>query len=214
MTMSFQGTGHRLTDSDVDHVAVMLGTDAAHIRAVLQVETAGSGFDPQGRPRMLFEPHVFYRLLKSPGHTPSQLRVAVNVGVAYPNQGMHPYPRDSYPQLERAIMISETTALESASWGIGQVMGENYARAGYGSVQAMVLGACDGEASQLHAVGRFIKASQGMLRALQTKDWEGFATLYNGLGNYKAYGFKLETAYLDIMDALAPVSNTTTVGIA
>lgn len=212
MTMSFQGAAHRLTPEAIDNVAAkMLGTDGAHLRAVLQVETAGSGFDPQGRPRMLFEPHVFYRLLKSPGHDPSQLRVAVNVGVAYPHQGAQPYPRDSYPQLERAMMISETSALMSASWGIGQVMGENYARAGYPSVQAMVLAACDGEVSQLLAMARFIRASKGMLLALQTDDWEAFATSYNGLGSYKAYGFKLETAYLDIT-ALAPAADTTTVG--
>jgi len=29
----------------------------------MEVEAAGSGFDSRGRPKMLFEPHVFYRNL-------------------------------------------------------------------------------------------------------------------------------------------------------
>jgi len=40
-----------------------IGTGEDEIRAVLAVGPAGGGFDKLGRPRMLFEPHVFYREL-------------------------------------------------------------------------------------------------------------------------------------------------------
>ena len=40
-----------------------LGVDVATLRAILQVETAGAGFDAKKRLKLLFEPHIFYRQL-------------------------------------------------------------------------------------------------------------------------------------------------------
>jgi hypothetical protein len=79
---------------------------------VLDVESRGSGFDAQGRPLILFEPHIFYALLGSS----RQRDEAMVHGLAYPRWGTRPYPRDSYPRLIEAIGIDETAALKSASW--------------------------------------------------------------------------------------------------
>ena len=49
-------------------------------RAVLQVETAGAGFDAKKRLKLLFEPHIFYKQL-GPGPKGED---AVKKGLAYP----------------------------------------------------------------------------------------------------------------------------------
>ena len=54
------GTGRRLTSADLLAAANKVGVDVATIRAVIEVETAGAGFDAKKRLKLLFEPHVFY----------------------------------------------------------------------------------------------------------------------------------------------------------
>jgi len=59
----FKGSAVALSSIDVAMVGRRIGTGEDEIRAVLAVETTGGGFDKLGRPRMLFEPHVFWREL-------------------------------------------------------------------------------------------------------------------------------------------------------
>jgi hypothetical protein len=51
-----------LTVAHYSHAAAALGCEVAAIRAVLEVETGGSGFDRKGRLALLFEPHRFHVL--------------------------------------------------------------------------------------------------------------------------------------------------------
>lgn len=67
----FKGRAVRLKEIDIPLTARRIGVGEDELRAVIAVETAGGGFDKQGRPKMLFEPHVFYRELG-----PTQKRVA------------------------------------------------------------------------------------------------------------------------------------------
>mgnify|MGYP003466623856 FL=1 len=59
--MNFKGKAAKLADIDLPRVGAMIGVGEDEIHAVLDVESAGSGFDKQVRPRMLVEPHVFWR---------------------------------------------------------------------------------------------------------------------------------------------------------
>ena len=88
----------------------------------MDTEASGSGFDPQGRPRILFEPHLFYRNLAG-----AELIQAKAAGLAYANWGEKPYGKESqqYPKLERAPAINETAALKSCSCGFSQILAEN-----------------------------------------------------------------------------------------
>ncbi len=61
--MNFQGKAKRLDDIDLPREGAALGIGEDEVHAVLDVESAGTGFDSKGRPKMLFEPHIFYRLL-------------------------------------------------------------------------------------------------------------------------------------------------------
>ncbi|AZO00566.1 N-acetylmuramidase family protein [Mesorhizobium sp. M9A.F.Ca.ET.002.03.1.2] len=190
MDTTFKGTARRLTDLDLPRLGARIGVGEDEIHAFLDVETSGHGFDAQGRPIILFEPHVLFRNLS--GAARAQ---AVAAGLAYPRWGEKPYPRDSYPRLKAAIAIDETAALRSASWGLGQVLGENFKAAGFLTVQAMVEAMMEDEESQLLAAVNFIKFHKLDI-ALRKHDWAGFAKGYNGSGYRKnAYDTKLANAY-------------------
>lgn len=172
--IEFRGTAKRLDDIDLPRIGKMIGVGEDEIHAVLEVESSGSGFDSKGRPKMLFEPHAFYRCL------PIDKRSrAISEGLAYPAWKPGAYPSDSYPRLAAAIKIDETAALKAASWGLGQILGENHAAAGYATVQAMVRDCVADEEKHLEMMVRFIK-SKGLDAALRMHDWVRFARGYNG----------------------------------
>ncbi|WP_292601946.1 N-acetylmuramidase domain-containing protein [Mesorhizobium sp.] len=190
MDMTFKGAARRLDDLDLPKLGARIGVGEDEIHAFLDVETSGHGFDAQGRPIILFEPHVFYRNLAGAARAK-----AVAAGLAYAKWGEKPYPRDSYPRLKAACAIDETAALRSASWGLGQVLGENFRAAGFATVQAMVEAMMADEALQLAAAVNFIAANRldGKLRA---HDWAGFAKGYNGASYRKnAYDIRLAAAF-------------------
>lgn len=190
--MQFNGLARRLTDADLPRIGAMIGVGEDEIHAILDVESSGSGFDSKGRPKMLFEPHVFYRNLPH-GHV-KQVR-AVREGLAYPKWKPGAYPKDSYPRLAEAIEIDETAALKACSWGLGQILGENYKAAGYDTVQEMVRDCLDSEAAHLEMMVRFIKAKR-LDEALRRHDWAAFAKGYNG-ASYATHNYhtRLAKAY-------------------
>jgi hypothetical protein len=188
--MNFKGKAKRIEDVDLPLIGRIIGVGEDEIHAVLDVESAGTGFDAQGRPKMLFEPHVFWREL-GPGPLRDE---AARLGLAYP-RWKRDYPKDSYPRLKKAILIHKDAALRSASWGLGQIMGFNHKAAGYNSVQEMVEAFLDDEDTHLLAMVRFIKTN-GLDDELRRHDWAGFARGYNGAGFAKnGYDRKLAAAF-------------------
>lgn len=189
--LTFEGKAKRLDDIDLPRIASKIGCGEDELHAVLDVETRGGGFDRLGRPKMLFEPHIFWREL-GPGDKRDR---AVRHGLAYQRWGQAPYPRDSYPRLIDALAIDMDCALRSASWGLGQIMGFNCRSAGYRTAEAMVEAFLDDEETHLEAMVRFI-ISEGLDDELRRHDWRGFARGYNGAGYAKnGYHTKLERAY-------------------
>lgn len=186
----FRGAAKRIEDIDLPRIGHMIGVGEDEIHAVLDVESAGKGFDASGRPKMLFEPHIFYRELKGAKRTQ-----AVKEGLAYASWKPGAYPKDSYPRLAKAMAIDETSALRSASWGLGQIMGFNYEAAGFRSPQDMVRAFMEDEDRHLEGMVAFIKNSR-LDDDLRRHDWAGFARGYNGAGFAKhGYHTKLAAAY-------------------
>lgn len=190
--MNFKGAAKPIDDIDLPRIGALIGVGEDPIHALLEVETLGSGFDNQGRPKLLFEPHKFYKHLKG-----DQRTEAVAQGLAYPKWGQKKYPRESYTRMEAAMKINPHAALLSGSWGLGQIMGENYAMAGYDSVEEMVQAFIDDEENHLSAMINFIKASgiDDDLRRIEKKidngqvvtaaDWVPVVRVYNGAGYAK-----------------------------
>ena len=193
--MDFVGAAQKLEPSDIAAVAKAMGIEEAALRAVLQVETGGKGYDAKNRPKALFERHIFYKQLAT---KPDLQANAVGAGLAYPKWGEKPYPPNSdgvYSEISAACDIDREAALQSTSWGLGQLMGFNYRLAGCASVDEMVQQAQESEVNQLRQWVNFVKSS-GLLNELQRKDWAGFAAKYNGPAYAKNnYDGKLAAAY-------------------
>lgn len=189
--MNFVGKGKRLDRIDITTVAQGMQCGEDELRAFMEVETAGSGFDNRGRPKMLFEPHVFYRNL-----TGDLREKAVSQGLAYKRWGMRRYPSNSYPILEKALAVDEEAALMSASWGLGQILGENHKIVNYSTVKSMILAFMEDEQHHLQAMADFIIANK-IDDDLAEHRWSVVARVYNGPG-YAKHGYheRLRKAYL------------------
>ena len=85
--------------------------------------------------------------------------------------------------------------MKSASWGLFQILGSNFAAAGYGDVETFCHAMCQTENNQLRAFIGFVRTN-GLADELKRHDWAGFARGYNG-ANYKInrYDEKLAAAY-------------------
>lgn len=185
-----------LSQNAIAEAAQSLGVDVSAIMAVNLVESLGSGFLPDGRPKILFERHHFYRLLKQKiGEAEADRIAAAHPDICNKSPGGYKGNAAEYPRLARAMSIDQDSAQAAASWGKYQIMGFNYAACGFTSVGAYVEAMQESEDAQLAAFVKFVGARQSMKKALKDKNWAEFARLYNG-PNYgrNAYDSKLAHA--------------------
>jgi hypothetical protein len=180
-----------LTENDYKQAAEILGVEVACVKAVTKVESRGSGFLPIGAPVILFERHWMYKLLKAKLGKEPALSDVVD-----PKAGGYKGGTAEHTRLEKAVAIDRECALQSASWGLFQIMGFHWKALGYTSIQAFVNAQYRSEGSQLDTFVKFILINPSMHKALKAKDWAKFAKLYNG-PDYKKnnYDTKLSAAY-------------------
>jgi hypothetical protein len=55
-----KGAAKRIEDVDIPRIGALIGVGEDEVHAFVDVEASGRDFDNQGRPKMLFEPHVFF----------------------------------------------------------------------------------------------------------------------------------------------------------
>lgn len=197
-----------LTANGVQNAISTLGIDEATLFAMLRVETMGCGYLASRRPQILFERHIFSQLTNGAWD-------AIAPDISNPQAGGYGASGDfQYTRLGKAYSINpadpadpsvptptRNAALQSASWGLGQVLGTNAASVGYGSIQDMVTSMAASEDGQLQSVVGFIQANN-LQTALQQQDWVTYARRYNG-PNYaqNQYDTKLAQAYALYQDA-------------
>jgi hypothetical protein len=170
-----QSMGLPLTQAGLNSACQQLGVEPAVIWAIIQTETdfPHGGFLPDARPQILYEQHIFHRLTQGAfdqSHPDISSSKPGNYGAA----GAHQYDR-----LAAARSLNESAALQSASWGLGQTLGENYKLIGYQTPKEMVYQMYLSEDQQLAAMVQEIKASK-VAGALAAHDWTTFARVYNG----------------------------------
>jgi hypothetical protein len=157
----------------LERAARALGVEVNVIKAVASVETAGRSFDKQGRPKILYERHYFHRLTGG-------VHAATHPHLSAPSYGGHNAGGPQYEKLEEAFALNGWAALQSASWGGFQIMGEHYALLGYASPHHMALAMATSEEAHLDAFVQFVLAQRHLLLALRGKQWTRFARGYNG----------------------------------
>jgi peptidoglycan hydrolase-like protein with peptidoglycan-binding domain len=185
--------------------AERLSVEWQALAAVADVESGGrplwDGLCP-----IRIEGHYFYARLSG-----GKRDTAVAQGLASPKAGAvsnGPDMAARYAKLDRMRAIDENAALESCSWGLGQVMGAHWKSLGYESVKALADDARDSVAGQVRLMGRFIEHN-GLIMPLRKKDWPTFALLYNGKGYKKnSYDTKMANAYARFSKGTAPLSGT------
>lgn len=194
-TMAALSTSQRLTDEDVALAATGLSVDLATVRAVTEVESRGIGFLLDGRPVILFERHIMFRRLAGAGRDPALLSRFLPT-VINNTPGGYLGGADEHDRLYLARQIDQTSAIESASWGLFQIMGFHWERLGYASAESFECRMRESEGQQLDAFVRFIIANPQIHMALRKQEWAAFAAGYNGPAFAKnSYDKRLEAAY-------------------
>lgn len=185
-----------LSFSDITQAAESLGVEPCVIKAVVEVESSGEGFLPDGRPKVLFEGHVFWKEIQKRGIDPAPLATK-HPNIVYPKWDKSQYKGGAaeWERLNAALSLHAEAALCSASWGLFQIMGFNYRLAGFESVREFVEAQKESEAKQLKSFCAFMR-SEGLALFLLGRDWAGFAHRYNGpLFSANQYDTRLQSAY-------------------
>ena len=173
------------------------GIDPRLLASVIQVESAGVPLI-QGRPVIRVEVHRLERTAAKLGKSAELARVfSRSSAPGQPwtghqfegeplhqraGEGMASAQRREYRALQAAADILGDEAYESASYGLGQIMGSNYALAGEPSAKAMLESAKKGKNAQIRHMLTFIKNDKNgrTLGALQAANVPLFVQYYNG----------------------------------
>lgn len=196
------------SDTTISGAASMLVCKESAIRAIAKVESGPEGaFLASGEPVILFEPHKFHK------HTDGKFdgkrvpnTVLANHGLSssakcgelsYPTRRPGWYGPKSFQHVRLfwAVNLNRNAALMSASWGLFQILGENYRACGFDSIQRFVNSMYRSADDHLWALVRFIRANSKLVDAVRSHDAKTFARIYNGPGYAKnKYDIKLRAA--------------------
>lgn len=200
----------KITLQDKQNAAIKFGLEYKNVAAVMTVEAAGSGYGPDGKLKIQFEPLVFHNELvkRHIDHTFEVIykvvagkrvvdKYKITQGGNVIVNGVEGQTSE-YIAYNTALLINKEAAMLSTSFGLGQIMGFNHLAAGYTEVADMIQAFMESEYNQLIGMLMFIKANPSMFNALKNKNWAAFAEKYNGPG-YKSnnYDVKLAHAYAE-----------------
>lgn len=205
-----------VSDDAFAQASKALSVPQSYVRAIQQVETVGASFLPDGRVKILFERHWFYKKLKGAiaANPAVRANVAAKLGssakdaetlmtqmvqkfgdICNPTRGGYQGGGAEWDRLNKAMDFDIESAAQSASYGGYQLMGFNCKACGYNTAKDMMLALAVSESAQFLAMVAFIKSDANMWSALKRADWPKFAECYNGSA-YKdnKYDIKLASA--------------------
>ena len=188
-----------ITEQDFEELSQQFNIEKAALKAIYKVEAGVKSVflkeDPN-IPVTLEEGHIFYKYLQNKHKNAAEI-AKNNPTICYKSWTKQYYKTglNEYNRYLKAAEIDEECAMLATSWGMGQCMGFNYKACGYNSVKEFVNAMYISEKNQLLAMCNFIKSNNKMYKALQNKDFNTFASIYNGPGQVEYYGSKLKQAY-------------------
>lgn len=190
-----QAAGRQVTVRQVKTIMAVESNGAwfKDVRAdILDADGPGGFLDGPDLPKILFEAHKFS------GKTGGRYDDShPNISSRKWNRSLYVGGQGEYLRLWRAMQLNENAALESASVGLFQVLGENWRDLGYASVQAFWDANKRSEGDQLDAFVRYVIANKlaGALAqgGADPASWVAFVSRYNGSG-YAANGYHTKAA--------------------
>ncbi len=191
-----------LSEKDLQDFAGHYDLELAAVKAVNKVESSGKGFLVDGRPKILFEGHVFWKQLQKRNVDPQTLLSTESKDILYQKWSKIHYlgGTGEYTRLEKAARLTDSPQVReaaycSASWGSFQIMGYHYSSLGYASIDTWVNKMNEHEREHLKAFGKFLEVNRLMIH-LKNRNWAKFAKGYNGPGyRLNKYDEKLKAAY-------------------
>ena len=185
----------KVIDSDYELFGWLLDCEPEMLKAFVNVESSGSGFLASRRPTILFESYQFFKNLKAVGLDPYKYMKANPDIITDKWVKNYKGGEKEWLRLEKATKIHKDAALQSASWGLLQIMGSNYKLTGEKSVSDFVSKMSKDEFTQLNLGIEFMR-SMKLIPLMISKDFNGLARIYNGPGYAKnGYGLKLKAEY-------------------
>lgn len=183
--------------------------DPGSALAVLVVESSGRGFSADGRMIIRFENHKFLKYYgkKHPDKFNSHFRYDPSArwkGHLFRKsptgrwKKFHGRQPGEWEAFDFARELSAPAAMLSISMGLPQIMGFNYSAIGYDSVREMFDNFSNDVRFHILGLFDFIRGAGDMshlLQALQTQDFEKFASHYNGPGQASKYGDWIEAKF-------------------
>jgi len=200
---SFSSNSKLLSEQNLIDFSHQFNLELAVVKAVNEVESNGKGFLVDGRPKILFEGHIFWKQLEKRNINPRNYVNASTQNILFESFNRRYYVggAEEYNRLEKAANLGADKSFRdaancSASWGLFQIMGFNAVPIGFGSIDEYVAKMNENEGEHLKAFGMFLEKNN-LLETLRSKNWAAFALRYNGPA-YKTnkYDEKLMRAYL------------------
>lgn len=191
-----KGEAIAITDNDVANLADSLQCHPADLEAIAEVESGGFGWYADGRIKILFEKHVFYRYLDGAVRTNAMKSGLARAKWISPSSGGYKDQAtvdQRYALLERALKVNREGAFKSVSIGKFQIMGFNHVVCGHPTAEDMFTKFCQSEVYQLSAFAAFLK-SKGLISAIQRRAFAEIERGYNGGGLNGAYAVKMKAA--------------------
>lgn len=176
-----------ITPLDIQRAANDLGVSRAKVMSIMATEVnwpKKSGYLPDRRPIILFERHRMYKYLGQKDKALQQRAFRERSDICNAQRGGYIGNAAEWKRMMDAAKYDVGCAYMSASWGLFQIMGDNYESMKYPTVFHMVRAMAASEGDQLNALVRFIKANGHIWTALKAGDWAKVARGYNG----PAYG--------------------------
>jgi hypothetical protein len=185
----------KITLNELSELACKFGLELADVQTIFEVEAAGNGFLPDGKPKILFERHWFSKLT-------NRIYDKLHPDISNKATGGYKGSLGEWSRFDKASKLNgqatRDAAIMATSWGAGQIMGFHYRDLGFEEPQHFLNQNFKGEAEQFEIMLRFISLpkNEAMYLALKGKRWADFARLYNGPQYSKnQYDTKLAAAY-------------------
>lgn len=179
-----------------------IGISPSVAAGIIQVESAGEGFAPDGRILIRFEACTFQKIWGEKNREEFSNHFQCNTpndgfrfSAAMPFTEYHGDQNKEWKVFDLARALDEDSAIQSTSLGVGQMMGFNHREVGYASAKDMFHDMSQSIKSQIDIfflqLAYFQNNGISCLNSLKSSNYVLFAACYNGANQDQIYADKL-----------------------